>query len=306
MGKIAFLFAGQGAQYPGMGKALYESSPAARQALDLAENVRPGTLKQCFEGPEALLNVTLNTQPCLFAVDYACAAAARERGITPQCLAGFSLGEVAAAAFGGILGFEEAMRLVVKRAALMQECAQKHPGAMLAVLRLTADQVRKLCTQVDGAYPVNFNCPGQTVVACTQEAAEQISARVSALRGRAMPLRVSGPFHSPWMEEAALGLKAYLADKPLSRPQIPLYANATAQPYGEDAALLLPRQVCSPVRWQDTLERMAQAGVDTFIEVGAGTTLSGLVRKTLPQAAALNVADPQSLENTWEGIGHDA
>lgn len=306
MGKIAFVFAGQGAQYPGMGKALYESSPAARQALDLAERVRPGTLKQCFEGPEEALNTTINTQPCLFAVDYACAAAARERGITPHCLAGFSLGEVAAAAFGGVMPLAAAMELVVERARLMQACAEKHPGAMLAILRLDTAQVEDICRQVGSAYPVNYNCPGQTVVACAQEAAQQIAQRASALRGRAVPLRVSGPFHSPWMEEAAQGLAKYLADKPLCRPHIPLYANATAQPYGEDAASLLPRQVCSPVRWQDTLERMAQAGVDTFIEVGAGTTLCALVRKTLPQAAAFNVADPDSLEKTWEGISHDA
>lgn len=309
MGKIAFLFAGQGAQHPGMGQALYQASPAARQALDASEQVRPGTLKQCFQGPEEELTLTLNTQPCLFAVDYACAAAARERGIEPDCLAGFSLGEVAAAAFGGVFSFEEGMRLVMRRAQLMQDCAQAHPGAMLAVLRLSPAQVEAICRQAGQAYPVNYNCPGQTVVACAREVAEQVSQLAAAQRGRALPLKVSGAFHSPWMEEAGRGLAAYLADMTLSQPSLPLYANATAQPYGQDgrqAAGLLARQVYSPVRWQDTLERMAQAGVDTFVEVGAGTTLSGLVRKTLPQAAVYNVSDPQSLEQAWEGIVHGA
>ena len=142
-----------------------------------------------------------------------------------------------------------------------------------------------------------------------REVAEQVSQLAAAQRGRALPLKVSGAFHSPWMEEAGRGLAAYLADMTLSQPSLPLYANATAQPYGQDgrqAAGLLARQVYSPVRWQDTLERMAQAGVDTFVEVGAGTTLSGLVRKTLPQAAVYNVSDPQSLEQAWEGIVHGA
>ena len=263
MGKIAFVFAGQGAQYAGMGRELYEASPAARAAFDRAESLRPGTLEMCFSGPAEALSVTANTQPCLFTMDYACAAAAREAGVSPDCAAGFSLGEVAAMAFAGVMDFDEAFRFVVKRAEEMQSCAEKHPGAMGAVLRLTPAQVEDICRAFpDKAFPVNYNCPGQTVVACAVEVYDELSAKVTEARGRMLRLNVSGAFHTPWMEKAAEALRAYLANKPTRVPELPLYANATAQPYADDAAHLLSTQVCHPVRWQESVERMAEAGVD--------------------------------------------
>ena len=301
MGKIAFVFAGQGAQYAGMGRELYEASPAARAAFDRAESLRPGTLEMCFSGPAEALSVTANTQPCLFAMDYACAAAAREAGVSPDCAAGFSLGEVAAMAFAGVMDFDEAFRFVIKRAEEMQSCAEKHPGAMGAVLRLTPAQVEDICRAFpDRAFPVNYNCPGQTVVACAVEVYDELAAKVTEARGRMLRLNVSGAFHTPWMEKAAEALRAYLADKPTRVPELPLYANATAQPYGDDAAQLLSTQVCHPVRWQESVERMAEAGVDTFIEVGAGKTLSGLIRKTIPGAAIFNVEKPEDLQKLSE------
>ena len=301
MGKVAFVFAGQGAQFPGMGRELYESSPAARAVFDRAEAMRPGTREMCFSGPAEALAQTVNTQPCLFAMDYACAEAAREAGVSPDCLAGFSLGEVAAMAFAGVMDFEAAFRFVVKRAEEMQACAQKHPGAMGAVLRLAPKQVEDICLEFPAsAFPVNYNCPGQTVVACAVDVYDALAARVSEARGRMVRLNVSGAFHTPWMSEATKALQEYLADKTLQAPCLPLYANATARPYADDAAELLSRQVSMPVRWQESVERMAETGVDTFVEVGAGKTLSGLIRKTVSGARVLNVEKPEDLEKLTE------
>ena len=297
MDKIAFVFAGQGAQYVGMGKELYDQSDAARSIMDTAERIRPGTLAQCFNGPEDALKTTLNTQPCVMMLDCACAAAVVEAGITPKCVAGFSLGEVAAAAFSHVMTFEQAFHMVIKRAELMQSCAERHPGSMGAILRLTTEQVQALCASVDQAYPVNYNCLGQTVVACANETFEPLQALVQGQRGRMMKLNVSGAFHSPWMKEASDNLHDYLSTLTLNTPFLPLYANATAQPYESDIAGLLSQQVSSPVLWQKTIENMVAQGVDTFVEVGPGTTLGGLIRKIVT-AKVLNVQDAKSLDET--------
>ena len=303
MGSVAFVFAGQGAQYPGMGRELYEHSAAARAAFDRAEAIRPGTLEMCFNGSAEQLMQTVNTQPCLFAMDYACAEAAVEAGAQPSCCAGFSLGEVAAAGFAGVMDFEQAFRFVVRRAEAMQACAERVSGAMGAVLRLTPEAVEEICREFpEQAYPVNYNCPGQTVVACSAEIYGQLEARVSAARGRMLRLKVGGAFHTPWMGEATRALAEYLAGQALHAPRIPLYANVNAQPYGANAAELLSKQASNPVRWQASVENMAAAGVDTFVELGAGKTLSGLIRKTIPGARVLNVEKPEDLAKLKEEV----
>ena len=183
MAQVAFVFAGQGAQYPGMGRELYESSAAARAVFDRAEEIRPGTLDMCFSGTSEELTKTINTQPCLFAMDWACAAAAVEAGAQPSMCAGFSLGEVVAAGFAGAMDFDQSFRFVIRRAEEMQACAEKEQGAMGAVLRLTSAQVEDICREFEGgAYPVNYNCPGQTVVACRAEIFDALAARVADMQ----------------------------------------------------------------------------------------------------------------------------
>lgn len=303
MAQVAFVFAGQGAQYPGMGRELYESSSAARAVFDRAEEIRPGTLDMCFSGTSEELTKTINTQPCLFAMDWACAAAAVEAGAQPSMCAGFSLGEVVAAGFAGAMDFDQSFRFVIRRAEEMQACAEKVQGAMGAVLRLTSAQVEDICREFEGgAYPVNYNCPGQTVVACRAEIFDALAARVADEKGRMMRLKVGGAFHTPWMESASRALAEYLAGQRLKKPDLPLYANLDARPYGENAAELLSRQVCNPVRWQQTIENMADA--DLFVELGAGKTLSGLIKKTLPQARVCNVEKPEDIEKLKEALGN--
>lgn len=299
MASVVFVFAGQGAQYPGMGRDLYEKSPAARAVFDRAEALRPGTLELCFNGPADALNRTINTQPCLFAMDLACAAAAEEAGLRADCCAGFSLGEVAAAAYAGMMDFDEAFRFVVRRAEEMHKCAEEHRGAMGAVLRLDAAQVEAVCAEFENeAYPVNYNCPGQTVIACREDRFDEISARIAAEKGRMMRLKVSGAFHTPWMQLAALALKEYLEKKTFRAPKIPLYANVNAEPYGANPAGTLCAQVCSPVRWRQTIEKLKDA--DCFVELGAGRTLSGLIRKTLPEAKVWNIETAADVEKIME------
>lgn len=301
MGQIAFLFAGQGAQHPGMGQSLYETSAAAKALFDEAEGMRPGTIEQCFSAPKETLGITENTQPCLFTVNCACAAALAEKGVHADMAAGFSLGELSAIAYAGVLPFAQAFSLVMERARLMQAASIAYPGAMAAVLKLSARQVEELCAQIDGVYPVNYNCPGQTVVSGTQKGIDALVEAVAAAKGKAMKLAVSGSFHTPFMAEAGEGLLEAMEGLAFAPPRIPLYANVNAAPYGDPVALL-SAQVQSPVRWEDSIRNMLLAGVDTFIECGPGTTLTGFMRKIAPEARALQVEDAPSLAKTLAAL----
>lgn len=295
MGKIALIFSGQGAQYSGMGKALYDASPAAKAVFDLADSIREGTSAQCFEGAAEELNRTVNTQPCVFTADLAAAYAVKEAGIVPDCVAGFSLGEIAALAYAGILTDEEAFRLVCKRGELMDKAAKENPGAMVAVMKMTPAQVEEVCAGFDKTYPVNYNSPAQTVVATTSESADAFCEAVKAAGGRAKQLPVSGAFHSPFMADAAAGLADYMKDVDFKEPALPIYSDYTAKPYEGDYKELVRAQVENPVRWQTIVENMIAEGVDTFIEVGVGKTLTGLIKRIDENVAAFKAETPEDI-----------
>ncbi|HHV31480.1 ACP S-malonyltransferase [Caproiciproducens sp. LBM24188] len=302
MDTLAFVFSGQGAQYPGMGKELYETSPAARRVFDAADAIRPGTSKQCFEGTAEELAQTINTQPCVFCMDLAAAESLREAGLEPCVAAGFSLGEVAALTFAGAFDFETGFRLVCRRAEFMQEAAERYDGAMVAVLRLPPDTVKELCERFENTYPVNYNSAAQTVVALLKANQEAFVKAVQEAGGKAVPLAVSGGFHSPFMDRAAEQLREVLDEIEMKDPKIPVYANSTALPYDKDPKDLLARQVNHPVLWQKTVEAMAAGGIETMIEVGPGKTLCGLIKKTAPGVRILNVENTAGVEAAKEAF----
>ena len=302
MGKVAFVFAGQGAQYSGMGQSLCEVSPAAKAVFDQADALRPGTSEQCFTGTAEELSITKNTQPCLYCVDLAAAKALEEAGVTPDYVAGFSLGEIAALSFAGVFSEEQGFDFVCKRAEAMQKAGEENPGAMAAVLKLSNQQVEELCAGFEKVWPVNYNCPGQLVCAGEKSQIEAFCGKVAEAGGKAVPLAVSGGFHSPFMESASQTLCEVLEPMELSEARVPVYANYTAQPYDGSAKELLTQQVKNPVRWQETVERLVELGVDTFIECGPGKTLCGLIRKTAKGVKTLNVQDGETLQAALEAV----
>lgn len=279
MGAIAFIFSGQGDQYPGMGKELYDTYSAAADVFDMCEALRPGTVRQCFEGTADELKETKNTQPCLFAMELAAAEVLMNKGIVPDAVAGFSLGEFTAATVAGIFNRETGFKMVCKRGELMQTEAEKYDTAMAAVIKLSAQQVCELTAKYDRLYPVNFNCPGNITVSGLAEQMRAFSADVKAAGGRVLPLKVKGAFHSPFMANAAGVFCTELEKLTFSRPRLPLYSNVTAQLYDADPVQLLAAQIESPVQWETIIRNMIASGMDTFVEIGPGKTLTNMIRK---------------------------
>ncbi|MDD2296033.1 MAG: ACP S-malonyltransferase [Eubacteriales bacterium] len=303
MAGIGFLFSGQGAQYTGMGKALYEYSPAARDVLDRLNEQRSDLLDLCFNGSAEDLSKTENTQPAVYAVDLAAAAAAKEAGMQPSAAAGFSLGELAALAFAGYYTPEEGFGLVQKRASFMADAAAKKPGAMLAVLRMENEAVEALCLGRT-LYPVNYNCPGQLVVAGSPEDIQYLQEKIKEAKGRSIPLPVSGGFHSPFMDEAAAKMEAELKQVVFRDPLIPVYANDTGKIYGKNAAEHLTNQINHPVLWEDSIRNMICRGIDCFVEAGPGKALSGFVSRIAPEARVISVDSAEGLEKWKEEQGY--
>lgn len=295
MAQIAFVFSGQGDQYPGMGRELFERYDAARRVFETCETLRPGTVAQCFSGTEAELSATRNTQPCLFAMELAAAAVLAEKGIRPAAMAGFSLGEVTAAAAAGLLDRETAFRLVCRRGELMQAAAQRQETAMAAVLKLPEEAVEALCARQEGVYPVNYNCPGQITVSGLAARMPAFFQAVREAGGRAVPLKVTGAFHSPFMKEAAEAFGRALEEVTCHTPSVPLYSDVTAEPYGEDPKELLARQICRAVRWEAIVRGLLARGVNTFVEIGPGRTLGGMIRRIDGAAAVYAVSEMEKL-----------
>ncbi|PWL98601.1 MAG: ACP S-malonyltransferase [Selenomonadales bacterium] len=291
MGKIAFVFSGQGDQYPGMGKALFEKYPAAARVFEMCDSIRPGTSLQCFEGSEEELKETANTQPCLFAVELAAARALMSLGIFPAAAAGFSLGEMTAAAVCGVFDDETGFKLVCMRGALMQREAEKSDTSMAAVLKCSPEKVEEICAGHSGVYPVNYNCPGQISVSGLSEEMPGLIKDVKEAGGRVVPIKVKGAFHSPFMQRAAEDFYKELSRAELKEPALPLYSDYTALPYREAPARLLSKQICSPVRWESLIRNMAADGADIFIEIGPGRTLTNMIKKIDAQLKAYSLEE---------------
>ena len=279
MGKIAFVFSGQGDQFPGMGKDLADKYPSAKAVFDMCDGIRPGTSEQCFNGTEEELKETKNTQPCLFAMELAAANVLFDKGVKPEALAGFSLGEVTAATAAGIFDNETGFRLVCKRGELMQTEAEKFDTSMAAVVKLTPEQVQDVCAKYSDVYPVNFNCPGQITVSGLASQMKDFSADVKAAGGRALPLKLKGAFHSPFMNAASEAFRVELENAKINKGNITLYSDLTSMPYTDDVAELLSKQICSPVLWEKIVRNMIADGFDTFIEIGPGRTLTNMIKK---------------------------
>lgn len=277
MGRIAFLFAGQGAQVPGMAGDV-KDVPKVKKLFDLAEGIRPGVVDKMLSGTQEELNRTLLTQPTMFLADLAYAYAKEEELGAPECALGFSVGEVPALCFAGVLSEEDAFRAIVKRAELMEAYTQRVKGCMIAVVKLSPEKVEALCDGTS-AHPANYNGALQTVVACRAEAEEAFCAKVKEAGGRAMKLRVSGMFHCPELSPEAEEFEKFLRGLQMNAPRMDVYANLTAKPYEGDFAATLARQMCSPVRFTESIAAMKARGIEEFVEVGPGKVLTGLVQR---------------------------
>ena len=271
------MFAGQGAQVVGMAKEL-QSNKKVQELFEIANKVCPEVLKIMFEGPQEELNKTLYTQPAMYLADLAYAYAEQEKLGNPDALLGFSVGEIPALAFAGVYSIEDGLKIILKRAELMEAYTHRNEGCMIAVLGLMAEQVEALCDGINH-QPANYNGAKQTVVACKKEAEADFLARVKEAGGRAMKLKVSGMFHCKELLPESEAFAEFLKRFDLKKPEIPVYANLTAEEYGANIVETLAKQMSSAVRFTESIANMRKKGIDEFIEVGPGKVLTGLVAK---------------------------
>ena len=299
MGKLVFMFPGQGSQYVGMGKEFYDSIPVCREVYDLAGDAAGlNVAKLCFEENEEI-HITEYTQIAMLATEAAIFAALKEKGIQPDVTAGLSLGEYGALIASGVMSMRDAFAVIRKRGIYMQN-AVPTGGAMSAVLGLEAAAIEQICEETDGMVSIaNYNCPGQIVITGEQAAVDAAgTALKEAGAKRIVPLKVSGPFHSQMLSHAGEQLGEALQDVAIAETFIPYVANVTAD-YVTDASdvkPLLERQVASSVRWQQTIERLIADGADTCVEIGPGKTLSGFMRKIDRSVTVYNIDKMEDFE----------
>lgn len=306
---VAFVFPGQGSQSVGMGKALYEAYPHLQQVYDEASAVLGYDIAAlCFNGPAETLNLTEHTQPALLVSSIAALRALQPEAVTPAAVAGHSLGEYTALVAAGGLTFREAVGIVQKRGRYMSEAVPAGTGSVAALLGLDAETVKDACREAASAGVVqaaNFNSPGQVVIAGEKAAVER-AIEIAKTKGckKAVPLPVSVPVHTPLMQAAADRLAHDLAAISWSDLRMPLINNAEAKPIvnAGDIQGSLVRQLPSSVLWEDSVRAMAVMGVKTFVEIGPGTVLTGLIRRIVPDTATMNVNDPKSLETTMKAL----
>lgn len=310
MGKVAFVFPGQGSQYPGMGKELADKYPVARAVFEEADKALGVSIwNMCCEGTEDELKLTANTQPAILAVSVAAARVLAEKGITADFVAGHSLGEYSALVAADSLSFSDAIKLVRKRGTYMQEAVPPGEGAMAAIMGLSPAVVQDACKRAaeDGiCSPANINSPDQTVISGDASAVKR-AVEIASQQGakRAVILAVSAPFHSALMMPAQVKLEKDLRATKFSNVKIPLVTNVDADTIetGDQARDALVRQVTMPVRWEESMRMLLDEGVTTFIEVGPGRVLTGLMRQIERSVTTLNVEDEKSLQATVGKIG---